>query len=106
MGRPHNNPLLDHRQYEVEFLDGRTEILTANIIDDNLLAQVYDDGHSHILIDEIEYHRVDESAVPKSEGTYTTGSGLHRNKRTTRVWELYVHWKGDSGDCIDMKDLN
>ena len=69
MGRPHNNPLLDHRQYEVEFLDGRTEILTANIIDDNLLAQVYDDGHSHILIDEIEYHRVYKTVFPKIEVT-------------------------------------
>ena len=43
VGRPHNNPLLDHPQYEVEFLDGRTEIMTAKIIAENLLAQVDDD---------------------------------------------------------------
>ena len=38
VGRPHNNLLLDHHQYEVEFLDEGTKILTANIIADNLLA--------------------------------------------------------------------
>ena len=48
-GRPvgslHNNPLLDHHQYEVEFLDGRAQIMTANIIAENLLAQVDDNQH-------------------------------------------------------------
>ena len=53
VGRPHNNPLLDHRKYEVEFLYGKTEIMTANIIAENLLAQVDDDRHQHLLIDEI-----------------------------------------------------
>ena len=60
--------------------------MTANIIAENLLAQVDDDGHQHLLIDEIEDHRFDESVVPKSEETYTMESGLHRNKRTTRGW--------------------
>ena len=84
VGRTHNNPLLYHRQYEVEFLDGRTEILTADIISENLLAQVVDNRNRHLLTDKIEDHGVDKSAVPKSEGTYTTVPGLHRNKRTTR----------------------
>jgi hypothetical protein len=44
VGRPSDNPLLDSRQYEVEFLDGETEILTANIIAENLLAQVDEEG--------------------------------------------------------------
>lgn len=40
-----NNPLTDTRAYEVEFLDGRTEVLAANIIAENLFAQIDDDGH-------------------------------------------------------------
>ena len=79
--------------------------MTANIIAENLLAQVDDEGHRNMLIDEIEDHRFDDSAGPKSEGTYTMGSGLHRNKRTTRGWEFYVSWKGGSGDWIAMKYL-
>ena len=79
--------------------------MTANIISENFLAQVDDDGHQHLLIGEIEDHRFDERAVPKSKGNYTTGSGFHRNKRTTRGWEFYVHRKGGSGDWITMKYL-
>ena len=31
MGKPSNNPLLYHLKYKVEFIDGRIDILTANI---------------------------------------------------------------------------
>ena len=45
VGTSNNNPLLDLQQYKVEFLDGTIEILTANIIAENLLAQVDEEGH-------------------------------------------------------------
>ena len=35
-----NNLLLDTRSYQVYFDDGMNEVLTVNIIDKNLLAQV------------------------------------------------------------------
>ena len=41
----YNNPLLVTRAYKVEFADSTTEVLTANIIDKNLLAQVNKEGH-------------------------------------------------------------
>ena len=65
IGRPSNNPLLDSRRYKVEYLDGTTEVLTANIIADNLLDQVDDQGHRHLMIDEIEDHRKNSDAIPK-----------------------------------------
>ena len=40
IGTESTNPLVDMRAYKIEFIDGTTEILTANIISDNLLAQV------------------------------------------------------------------
>jgi hypothetical protein len=73
IGRPSTNPrLLDSRQYEVEFMDGEVEILMANIIAENLLAQVDEEGHRQMLIDEIEDHRTKEDAIPIDEGNYTT----------------------------------
>ena len=83
MGTPINNSLLDHQQYKVEFIDGRIEILTINTIAENLLAQVDENGHRHLFIDEIEDHKIDESAIPKNQGTYTTPSGTIRKRRTT-----------------------
>ena len=39
------NPLMYSTQYEIEFLDRTTEITTANIIVENILAQVEQEGH-------------------------------------------------------------
>jgi len=57
LGHANNNPLLDSRQYEVEYLDGTTETLTANIIAENLLAQVDEEGHQQMMFEEILDHR-------------------------------------------------
>ena len=40
IGTANNNVLLDSWAREVEFSDGQTEILTANVIAENLLAEV------------------------------------------------------------------
>ena len=45
IGTPHDKTIYDHRQYEVEFLNSDTEVLLANIIAENLLAQVDAEGH-------------------------------------------------------------
>ena len=103
IGRPSNNPLLDSRQYKIEYLDGTTEVLVANIIAENLLAQVDDQGQRHLMIEEIEDHRKNSDAVPKKMGTILTPSGLQR-KKTTKKWEFYVRWKGGSGDWDTLKE--
>ena len=57
IGSPSNNPLLDNRKYEVEYTDGTTEVLAANTIAENTLAQADDQGQRRLTIDEIEDHR-------------------------------------------------
>ena len=57
VGNMKNNPLLDTITYEVGFDDGTTEVLTANIIAKNLLAQVNKEGHRQMILDEIIDHR-------------------------------------------------
>ena len=44
IGSYHNNPIMDTSQYEVEYLNGELDILIANIIAENLLAQVDEEG--------------------------------------------------------------
>ena len=105
IGLSSNNPLLDTRQYEVEFFDGTIEVLTANVIAENLLAQVDEHGHRHLLLQEIEDHRTNKNAIVRGQGTYVTQHGLEKKIRTTKGWEFYVRWKDGSGDWIAMKDL-
>ena len=105
LGRPSNNPLTDHRLYDVEFLDGRIQTMSANVIAENLIAQVDDDGRRHLFLDEIIDHRRLDTAIPKSQGTYISRSGFERKKLTTRGWEICVRWKDASTDWIKLKDL-
>ena len=45
IGTAANNPLLDTRMYEVEYLDGKKVLLSANYITENLFVQVDDEGN-------------------------------------------------------------
>ena len=71
---PHN-PLLDTRLYEVEYADGSRETLAANILAENILAQVDEDGHRHLMMEELSDHRRGPEAIPKSKETFKTAHG-------------------------------
>ena len=105
LGVANKNSILDTRQYEVEFLYDQVEILTANLIAENIITQTHDEGHRHLMLDEIENHRVLKDATPKHMGTYTTKQGTTRRKRTTRGWDLLVRWKDGTNNWVSLKDL-
>ena len=105
IGKAHSNPLLDSRKYEVEYIDGHVEELTANIIAENLIAQVDEEGRRQMMLGEIMDHRVLHDAIPQSQGTYVNSYGVKRRKMTTRGWEILVEWKDGSTDWVAMKDL-
>ena len=100
IGKAHKNPLLDSRQFEVEYIDGTIEILSANIIAENILSQVDDEGQRQLLLDEIVDHRRNEY----NEGKRTQENDKKRS-RTTKGWELCVRWKDGSTNWIPLKDM-
>ena len=57
------NPLLDTREYEVEFVDGSMQAYTTNIITEVMYSQINADGYSFTLMQEINDHRKDGMAV-------------------------------------------
>ena len=75
-----NNPLLDTRVYQVEFADGTIKILTANIIDDNLFAQFYEEGHRQMILYEIIDHRQDVNAIGNEDTFTKTPNGMKQRK--------------------------
>jgi hypothetical protein len=50
VGLSHTNPLLDTREYKVEFQDGATDTFMANIIAESMYSQVDEDSNSYSLI--------------------------------------------------------
>ena len=53
IGTANDKPILDSQIYEVEYSDGNRTSLAANVIAETLFAQVYDEGHRSVLLQEI-----------------------------------------------------
>ena len=83
IGTTNENPLLDSRAYEIECLDGSYEVITANIIAENLFMQVDDEGQRQLMLEEIIDYWVDSTAVPIKDSHYFTKNGLKIKKHTT-----------------------
>lgn len=105
IGAYNSNPLLDTRMYEVEFIDGTMEAISANILAENILSQVDSEGHRQMLLDEIIDHRTTGEEVKKGDEFIITRSNTKRRLMTTKGWEICVQWKDGSTDWISLKDL-
>ena len=106
IGTANDNPFLDTRVYEVEYLDGRRDALSANIIAENLFAQVDDEGNRFVLLDSIADHRVNGSQVTKDQAKQMHGEkkGFAR-VATTKGWEILLQWKDGSSTWESLKDV-
>ena len=105
IGVAHENPILDTRLYEVEYLDGHKAALAANAIAVNIFAQVDDEGHRHVLLDSIADHRTNGKQVTVDNAFITSSNGGKRRRETTKGWEILVQWKDGSTSWECMKDV-
>ncbi|GFH56846.1 hypothetical protein CTEN210_13322 [Chaetoceros tenuissimus] len=100
------NPILDNSIYEVQFSDGSTEEISANVIAENMLSQVDAEGHHFQILKEISDHKKNWNALSVSEGFHTRrGSTQKIPRKTTRGWDLLVEWKDGSMDWIKLSAL-
>jgi hypothetical protein len=83
-----DNPLLDTREYKVEFLDGHVESMSANSIAQHLFSQIDEEGHRHVLLDDIIDFRMDGTAVDKADFFVTMKNGVKRRCQTMQGWQL------------------
>jgi hypothetical protein len=92
VGKRNTNPILDTRQYEVEFPDGSLDTFAANTIAENLYSQVDAEGHPFQLFTAITNHRTDNRALSANNAMYTDKQGNNRPKLTTIGWDIQVEW--------------
>ena len=74
--------------YEVEYQDGHTAALSANLVAENLFAQVYEEGNRSVLFDEIVDVSTYGTQVLQQYTFVTTLSGTQRRVTTTKGWEV------------------
>ena len=65
IGTANNNPILDTRIYDIEFQDGHTEAISANIIAENLFSQIDEEGRRYAILDQIVDVRTDGTDLKK-----------------------------------------
>ena len=89
IGRSNDNPFMDTAVYEVEMDSGEFEEYTANIIAENIYAQIDGDGYTTYMLDEIVDHKYTDEALRLDDAIeYKHNQQVHR--KTTKGWKICV----------------
>ena len=91
--------------HDIEFPDGKIKVYSANIISENMYAQVDADGYVHNIIEEILDYKKDAPALDKQDMYIATKYGQRCIQKTNLGWKLFVQWKNGTKQCTPMKDL-
>jgi hypothetical protein len=75
IGTANDNPILDSRLHEVEFQDRYRASLVANVIAENLFAQIDDEGNRHVLFQESIDHRTNGKQILQQDAFITIRTG-------------------------------
>ena len=89
---------LDTSKYEVEYLDGTLETISANIIAYNIMSQVDSDGHQQYLLDEMVDHRNDSTALSTGTNMYHDSNGITKQRYTAMGHQVCAQWKDGSSN--------
>ena len=98
IGKKNMNPILDTSAYLVEFNDGDSQEIAANVILENLMSQCDTEGRQYTIYDGICGHRQhNESNVEPDID--------QRSKKTTRGWDIQVQWNNGETSWLPMRDV-
>ena len=103
-GVANDNPILDTREYVVEFPDGAEKEYSANTIAEAMFSQCDLDGNQHLLLDSIVDFKMDEHAVQMADKDVII-KGRKYLKKTTKGWHMCVNWKDGTSTWERLADL-
>ena len=89
----------------MQFTDGETKELTANLITESMFSGINNERRHFQILFGISKHRKNDTALEKKDGFYEKEHGPNIPQKTTKGWELNVHWKDGSYDWVKLKDL-
>ena len=75
IGRSNANPILDTREYEVNFEDGDVTKLTANAMAESMYAMCDKNGNHILLFDAIVDHTKNDKAMTRTEHKFVDSRG-------------------------------
>ena len=86
--RASHNPILDTREYTVQFKDGEVTELTTNAIAESMYAQCDPDGNQYVLLDDIIDFRKTNPAL-SIEDQKISVKGRESLRRPTVGWKVF-----------------
>ncbi len=96
-GRYDENPYLNSIVYEVEFDDGNVREYSANIIAENMLSQVDDEGFARIMMEAIVDYQKDEANNNNNQRFYGLES-FYCDSEVRKVCLFAERTEAESGD--------
>ena len=104
IGSSNDNPILDTREYSVDFDDGEVSKLTANVIAELMYATCNDSGNKYPMMDSrVDYWKYDKALSVASQKVVHRGWSFMR--RYTVVCQLCVQWRDGLTLWQALKDL-
>jgi hypothetical protein len=103
-GRANTNSMLDTRTYEIEFLDGRGDDYTANVIAENVYEQYDAEDRQYNLMEGIIDHKTDIHAIDRTDMYINHGRNM-QVRIITKGWHLCVEWKDRTTIWERLTDL-
>jgi hypothetical protein len=70
-----------------------------------LFAQVDDEGHRYVLLDDIIDHRSTGDYISGDNGFIHLENSMKRRCHITQGWELCIQWKDHSTNWVKLKDV-
>jgi hypothetical protein len=86
------------------FQDGHVEEYAANIIAENMYAQVDVEGNKFTLLHKIIGHRKDDTALTIND-MYVEGTNNPSIKKSTKGWYLQILWKDGCTSWEPLRNL-
>ena len=99
------NPALNTMIYDVQFEDGRIQKYAANIIAQNVLEQVDNEGNYAERIEAVLDHRRQGNAVSKGKMYVTMRDGRKKLRQSTAGWDFKVRFTNGREQWMQLKDL-
>ena len=103
-GTYNDNPLMNTMTYEVEFDDGAVKEYAANVIAENILMQVDEEGFTLTHLDSILDYRKNDDALDSDEGRTINKRGERRLRKTTRGWDLLFQYTDGSVQWMPLSE--
>jgi hypothetical protein len=108
-GRPEgqydDDPTRNSLTYDVRFPDGDVKEYSANVIAENLLDQIDNEGFSTTMVDYVVDHRTMDAAITRDEMYTISHNGTRCIQQTTCGCQLLVQWKDGSKQWVPLTVL-